>query len=56
MGQLLHMPTTRGEFVVAAADVVLVLLLLAAVFLLADILVNPPVITFLAEEPRHRRE
>ncbi|PHJ25915.1 ubiquitin-conjugating enzyme, partial [Cystoisospora suis] len=45
LGQLLHVPATRGEFVVAAADVVLVLLLLAAVFLLADILINPPVIT-----------
>ncbi|KYF40434.1 ubiquitin-conjugating enzyme subfamily protein [Toxoplasma gondii ARI] len=45
MAQLLQTPFTRGEFIVAAADLVLLLLVLASVVLLADLFVNPPKVT-----------
>lgn len=45
MSQLLQTPCTRGEFIVAAADVVLLVLVLASVVLLADLFVNPPKMT-----------
>ncbi|PFH31326.1 ubiquitin-conjugating enzyme subfamily protein [Besnoitia besnoiti] len=57
MAQLFQVPFTRGEFIVAAADVVLLLLVLASVLLLADLLVNPPNVTFWPENlPNDRKD